>query len=236
MDLEVQTRVQSSNDGVNWLADKNMPPNIAERARIFTCDWPSDLFERSDLIQKEIEELARLLLDGIERRPSATNANLRGRDRPILFIASCLGGIILMKALVIADHNYLPIRKATRAIVFLATPFGDASFQDLVNWAVPGLKAWVAIRGQEVNKMLKAVEQPTFDVDELARSFTQLCRNDYLDLVMTFDETGQTNLYHKVFRYLPISSKQLVDKSSATLQMVPDPLPLDRPHITTNRF
>ncbi|KAK2598181.1 hypothetical protein QQS21_005658 [Conoideocrella luteorostrata] len=200
-----------SNNNVNWLADRSMLPSRVGQARIFTCDWPAGLFERSDLIQKRIEELARLLLDGIQRRarPLATNSYSEGDDRPIIFIASCLGGIILIKALVMADHEYRCLRRATKGIVFLATPFGGTSFQDVARWAEPGLKAWASIQGQKVSRLLQSVKGSTFNLDELVRGFTQVCRDNNLDQVMTFYETGKTNLYQKVFPYLPISSKQV---------------------------
>ncbi|KID80780.1 nacht nucleoside triphosphatase, partial [Metarhizium brunneum ARSEF 3297] len=214
---------------VNWLADKDMLPSRVGHARILTCDWPAELFERSDLIQKRIEELARLFLDGIQRRPSATNTSSRRGDRPIIFIASCLGGIILMKALVMAQYESCSIGGSsgsdTHAIIFLATPFRGTSFQDVANWAEPGLKAWAWIRGQKVTRRLDDVKGPTFDLVKLVGDFTRLCREDSLDRVMTFYELGNTNLYHK-----------LVDESSAILDIVPNPLPLDRPHLTMNKF
>ncbi|KAM4065654.1 HEAT repeats domain-containing protein [Hirsutella rhossiliensis] len=162
------------------------------------------------------------------------------QDRPILFIASCLGGVILMKALVMANNEYRCVRTATRGIVFLATPFGGTSFQDVAKWAEPGLRAWASLRGREVSKLLDSVKK-SVDIDELVRSFTQLyrdqlCRDPTRPQVMTFYELGKTNLYHKVFPCLPIGAKPLVDKSSATLQMVPHPLPLDRGHRLMNKF
>lgn len=104
---------------VNWLAHPDMLPKTAERARIFYCDWPADLYEQPDLVQTTVDVFALLLLAGIKRRLLATD------DRPILFIASCLGGVILMKALVDAGigDDYISIRRATRGIIFLATPF-----------------------------------------------------------------------------------------------------------------
>ncbi|KAK2616464.1 hypothetical protein QQS21_000506 [Conoideocrella luteorostrata] len=214
---------------VHWLADDDMLPHKVGRARIFTCDWPSDLFERSDLVQKEIEELARLLLDGINRHSR--------KDRPIIFIASCLGGIILMKSLVMAndDCEYRSIRRATRAVVFLATPFRGTSLQDATGILEFVLRTWASIRGQRVNKLLGRVTGLMFDHDELVRSFTKLCRDkDYPYEVMTFYETGVTNVFK--IPWLSSGSKRLVDKDSATLEMVPHPLPLDRPHGRMNKF
>lgn len=137
---------------VNWLASPQMLPGRVGRARIFTCDWPSDLFEQPDLIQKTTEEFARLLLAGISQRPLPKSSHSKRKDPPIVFVASCLGGIILMNALLIADHTlseYTVIRRSTRGIVFLATPFRGTSFQDVANWAEPGLRAWALIRGQK---------------------------------------------------------------------------------------
>jgi len=85
---------------VNWLEDPRMLPKRFPTARIFTCDWPADLFEQPGFVQKMIDEFARLLLAGIKGRHLATN-DQPGRERPIVFVASCLGGIILAKALVI---------------------------------------------------------------------------------------------------------------------------------------
>lgn len=113
-----------------------MLPSKVEGVRIFTCDWPSDLLQPSDLVQKTEEELARLLFEDIRRRVPATSDQV---DRPILFIASCLGGIILMKALVGAGETYHSVRRATRGIVFLATPFRGTSFRKVEAWAKRGL-------------------------------------------------------------------------------------------------
>ncbi|KAM6506307.1 hypothetical protein FSOLCH5_013297 [Fusarium solani] len=181
-----------------------MLPSKVGPARIFTCDWPADLFEPSDSTRKTIEEFARRLLDGIRRRTFATNGHARREDRPILFIASCLGGIILMEALVMealmmSDNEYLSVRRATRGIVFLATPFRGTSFQDVANWVKPGLKAWASTRSREVTELLHNVKDPTFDLSELVRSFTQLYRySAHPPQVLTFYELGKTSLYRKI--------------------------------------
>jgi hypothetical protein len=112
----------SKDDGVNWLQDRRMLPAAVERAR---CDWPADLFQPSGLVQKRIDEYALLLLDGIQRRPSATNG-ARGEERPLFFIASCLGGVILIKALVDAHSkrsNYRLIRITADEKLFIRSPF-----------------------------------------------------------------------------------------------------------------
>jgi HEAT repeat protein len=234
-----------------------MLPGRFPTARIFTCDWPADLFEQPDFIQKTIEDFARLLLAGIKARPPATD-DQPGSDRPIVFVASCLGGIVLIKALDMASREYLSVKKATRGIVFLATPFRGTSFQDVAKWAEPGLRAWASIQDKNVSNLLKDVK-PTFELGELVRSFTTLCReNDLLDHVFTFYETGKSSLPRTIAPWLPASLSQeqpvqlpslvlkpysveanvlqLVNKLSATPDFVGHPLPLDRPHRTMNKF
>ncbi|KAK4060252.1 hypothetical protein Purlil1_14300 [Purpureocillium lilacinum] len=226
---------------VSWLEDPEMLPSIAQQARIFTCDWPADVLEPSDLVQKTIDEYALLLLDGIQR--ALFGDGKRREDRPLVFIASCLGGIILARALVRADDKrsgYYRLRRATRGIVFLATPFRGTAFQDVTVWAVPGLKDKASLQGQEVSRLLDSVQGPTFDLRELVHKFTQLCQDkDSPCEALNFYELGTTSLPHKAFPWLPTwfdQRKQLVDMSSATLDIIPDPLPLNRSHILMNKF
>ncbi|KAF7558104.1 hypothetical protein G7Z17_g195 [Cylindrodendrum hubeiense] len=212
----------------NWLADSHMLPAQVQRTRIFTCDWPADLIQDSHSITWRIEELAVCLLAGIQtmRLTSAKNGL---EHPPILFIASCLGGLILMKALLIADNvqsDYISLRKATRGIVFLATPFRGTAFQDIANWSLPVLKTWTWLRNKAVTQLVDNVKGSTFDLEELVRMFSQLCQDkDYPCEAFTFYETGGTTLH-----------RRLVDRSSATLDIVTNPLPLKRPHVTMNKF
>jgi hypothetical protein len=189
---------------VNWLKQPDMLPEKFRSARIFTCDWPADLFEDSDFIQKEFEEFARLLLVGIKHRPRATYGDSdKEEERPIVFIASCLGGVILMKALVMASHEYQCVKQATRGIIFLATPFRSTSFEDVARWAEPGLNAWASIRGKKISNLFGLVK-PSFDLGELVRSFTALCEeNDLANHIVTFYETGKSSLLRKVAPWLP---------------------------------
>ncbi|PTB62032.1 hypothetical protein BBK36DRAFT_1130052 [Trichoderma citrinoviride] len=238
-------RAKDSNEpSVNWLSDPNMLPAKLKRVRIFTCDWPADLLQDSDSVPWTVGEFARRLLAGILDMRFSLAADAKGRDRPILFIASCLGGIILMKALVMADRpesDYYAIRKATRGIVFLATPFRGTSFQDIAAWVEPMLKTWASLRNRSVAQLLDSVKGSTYELEQLVRTFTRLCQDtDHPCKAHTFYETRMTILQSKV---LPAAlllwlgqSKLLVDRSSATLDIDSDPLPLERRHVMMNKF
>ncbi|RDW60574.1 hypothetical protein BP6252_11957 [Coleophoma cylindrospora] len=222
---------------VNWLEDRAMLPSTVDRVRIFTCDWPADLLQPSKLIQMEFLELALRLSAGIQSRPPGPSSGA-SRDRPILFIASCLGGIMLIKALVDAGKQDNPLRRATRGIIFLATPFQGTSFEEVATWAVPCMEAWALVQRREVTKLLASVKK--LDLDALVRNFTQLIKQqDPPCEVFNFYEKRVTSLPSKIFPWLPTRLRQeklLVDRVSATLEMVPDPLPLDQPHVLMNKF
>jgi hypothetical protein len=153
-----------------------MLPSVVGRARIFTCDWPAELFQPGDSVQSTIDEVALCLLDGINRRPLSKHSVKD--DRPLLFIASCLGGLVLIKALVSADNErseYHHIRRATQGVIFLATPFSGTSFQRVASWAEPGLRAWASVRGKEVNTFIKMAKEPDVDLDRTVAQFTEIC-------------------------------------------------------------
>ncbi|KAK3947445.1 hypothetical protein QBC32DRAFT_270792, partial [Pseudoneurospora amorphoporcata] len=237
-------RDQRNPNGVNWLAESELLPKEVGKARIFTCDWPADLLQRSDLVPKLDGEIVTLLIDSINRELLAKN---KTRDRPILFIASCLGGIILMRALTTtADHECTTscycLRKATRGIIFLATPFRGTSFQEVAHWADPGLTAWALIRDRKVSKLLDSVKGSTFDLEALVRKFTRVCQHPNRPfLVFNFYELGMTSLWRKIFPCTSVpraitNACQLVGRSSATLDIVLEPLPLDRTHGLMNKF
>lgn len=203
-----------SRPDVNWLADPDMLSSKMKRARIFTCDWPADLFQESDSIPWTVREFARRLLAGIHNMRFHSTPDGQGRDRPIVFIASCLGGIILMEALTIADNpqsDYVSIRKATRGIVFLATPFRGTAFQDIASWAEPVLKTWALLGKRSVTQLLDSVKKSTFYLEELVRTFTRVCQDrDSPCKAHTFYETRETVLPKK---FLPSLLLPFFDKS-----------------------
>ncbi|KAK5631514.1 hypothetical protein RRF57_007228 [Xylaria bambusicola] len=174
---------------VNWITHPDMLPKATgERARIFTYNWPAKLFQKS--IPTTLDQSAGVLLRDINRHLTET------KDRPILFIASCLGGIILIKALEIDRHNIDPQRlvKSTRGIVFLATPFHGTSFKDMPGQLV---NLWAWLQDQTVTALIGYTREPSPELNELVRRFLKLGDKDYH--VFTFFEAVPTNLLRKVY-------------------------------------
>jgi hypothetical protein len=180
--------------GVNWLSD--LLPRNFPKARVFTCDWPANLFKRSDTIETTTKELARSLLLAIEARQHDSE------DRPIIFIASCLGGVVLAQALILAAASrseYPNLWKATTGIVFLATPFRGTAFKQIARQSVFFLKGFAMLSGRRVTTLLDSVGHSTAFLEELVGSFTRICleRGDTCQLSVLY-ETGRGNLWRKL--------------------------------------
>lgn len=177
---------------VNWLTDRGMLPAVVGPARIFTCDWPASFFVDQDTIQMTTIELARSLLLSIqsERR--------KDMDRPILFIASCLGGVILTQAMVVAakqNSDYQSLWRATRGIVFLATPFRGTAFQDIADVAITLMDGYARLAGRSVTTLLHSVKGSTHFLEELVGEFTREYRQrDQTCKLAIFYETRKSNL------------------------------------------
>lgn len=185
---------QANSVGVNWLSD--LLPRQFPKARVFTCDWPADLFKRSDTIQMTTTELARSFLLAIQARQHGSET------RPIIFIASCLGGIVLAQALVLAAaprSEFAHLWKATVGIVFLATPFRGTAFKQIACQSVFFLKGFAMLSRREVTTLLDSVGKSTSFLEELVGSFTSIClqRGDTCQLSV-FYETGKGNLWRKL--------------------------------------
>lgn len=186
----------NSRNKVNWLEDSKMLLSKVEQARIFTCDWPDDMFQKS--IPRTLEESAKFLL-GTLRRHLERNRRA-GKDRPVLFIASCLGGIILIKALEIDRQDgdeccYPSLVTATHGIVFLATPFLGTAFKDMPDLAI---KAWALFKDQAVSTLIDYTKEPTPNLKELVQRFNDL-KYERRYHVFTFWEAYNTSLPSRIY-------------------------------------
>jgi hypothetical protein len=177
---------------VNWLAGPDMLPTRTGQARIFTCDWPADLLQRSS-VPTTIYESAESLRDSIVQH---LKTNER---RPVLFIASCLGGIILIEALEIdskriKDNTDSPsLTRATRGVVFLATPFRGTAFKNMPSFL---LKALSSLQDRTVSALIDYALSATPHLDQLTKDFITLARKHGYEVSM-FWEAQNTVLLRK---------------------------------------
>lgn len=189
----------------NWLANPDMLPTVTGRARIFTCDWPADLLQQTS-VPTTLHESAQSLHDSIIQHLKANTT------RPIVFIASCFSGIILLKTLEIdnqhtKDNTDSPsLTRATRGVVFLATPFRGTAFKNMPGFL---LKALASLQDQTVTALIDYLLDATPDLDELTKWFITLARNhDYK--VFMFWEARNTVLLRKFHLAWIVSTRTLL--------------------------
>ncbi|KAI1157792.1 ARM repeat-containing protein [Nemania serpens] len=171
-------RYNTKTGHVNWLTHERMLP--------VQKSVPTTLRESADSLRAGIS------------RHLEWNDETR-KERPILFIASCLGGIILLKALEI-DRSLVKVNSrpslisATRGIIFLATPFLGTAFKDMPDWE---LKVWASLNGKEVSALIDYTKNPQA-LGDLVHTFIGLSKaHEYH--VWTFWESCKTNLLSRIY-------------------------------------
>ncbi|KAK3332561.1 hypothetical protein B0T19DRAFT_415984 [Cercophora scortea] len=223
---------------VNWLADADMLPAVIPEASIYTYDWNANYFE--DAPVQSILGHAHSLLVLI--------SDLQGSNhRPIIFIASCFGGLILAEALTRAAQQgseYRHILQSTVGITFLGTPFSGSDASQQAQWQV----IVGGIMGEQTsNQLVDALNTSDRELRKLTQQFAELAGRDSDRIpICCFYETKETEMLRKVIsaRYVTkfsLVSKQLktrkllVTESSACLQSF-ERRGLDSTHSGLNKF
>ncbi|KAK8924386.1 Protein NLRC3 [Metarhizium anisopliae] len=222
-------------NNVNWLEKEDMLPHNVGNARIFVCNWEAEMFQKSTPtnLEESAQSFLRIMRHHLEQRERGAAAN------PLLFIASCFGGIILIKALEIDDTcREKTLIKATRGIVFLATPFKGASFKDVPDAA---LKAVALFRDQALTNLIDYVNEPKSNANELLKRFIDIKSRECYE-VCAFWEAEGISLFSKIYMAWLFSKRafalwgQLVDENSATAGWTFGGQRLNRPHGRMNKF
>ncbi|THY23943.1 hypothetical protein D6D00_05831 [Aureobasidium pullulans] len=107
---------------VNWLEAPFMLPNDIPNARIMRYGYMSQWFGKN-AIKQSTSDVAKDFLINLRRWRKDTH-------RPLIIIAHCFGGLVVLKALNDArnhESEYPTIFNYTTGLVFLGTPFRGAS-------------------------------------------------------------------------------------------------------------
>ncbi|KAK7959729.1 TPR-like protein [Apiospora aurea] len=117
---------------VHWLRDSDMLPAAIPEARIYTYDWNAKVFGHAP-VQTLLGHADNLLGQVAAERSQSSEA------RPLIFVASCFGGLVLAEAICRAAQEGSPYRGvllATVGAVFLATPFAGTDAAQPASWLV----------------------------------------------------------------------------------------------------
>ncbi|KAJ2978093.1 hypothetical protein NUW58_g7604 [Xylaria curta] len=221
----------------NWLSHEDMLPAAIPKARIFTYDWNANYFENAP-VQTLLGHASNLLAHVMGERGSTT--------RPIIFIASCFGGLVLAEAIIRAAQEGSPYRRVLLdavGIVFLATPFRGSDGAKQARWQV----VVGGIMGRETStQLVEDLNSKDKELRKLTHTFAELINRDTIRLpVYCFYETKTTEmLKHLLSPGLASrasamlrkkTKKILVTEQSACLDGV-EKQPLNATHSGTNKF
>ncbi|KAH7082904.1 hypothetical protein BKA63DRAFT_501828 [Paraphoma chrysanthemicola] len=141
--------------------------------------------------------------------------------KPIMFIGHSLGGIVIKKALVIAQANrtqYKDVFDSTRSVIFFGTPHQGAT---AVDWTEK-LELVSRVVGLKRSKVLKELE---------------LWSDSLLELSQTFFEQSNTLLITSFYERQPYNGVYVVREGSARGPFLHDtPIGLDANHHTICKF
>ncbi|KAH4806008.1 hypothetical protein HBI25_137160 [Parastagonospora nodorum] len=110
---------------INWLSDETMLPDVVKDARILSYNWKAYYTGKEASTETLIQEADSLLFSLHNNRTETKRCH-----RPIIFVCSCFGGLLLAKALPRAIYQahpnneiFEPIAGYTIGAFFLGTPF-----------------------------------------------------------------------------------------------------------------
>ncbi|KAB5514886.1 hypothetical protein GE09DRAFT_980434, partial [Coniochaeta sp. 2T2.1] len=115
-----QNKSWTADNGVNWLRD--LLPHDIPRARVLSWGYDANTHSSSRISCQYLYDHARTLVSDLCRKRRLTN-------RPIIFVAHSLGGIVVKSALIHADTarqgallEHRSIKVSTYDIIFMGTP------------------------------------------------------------------------------------------------------------------
>ncbi|KAI1159456.1 hypothetical protein F5B18DRAFT_677291 [Nemania serpens] len=148
---------------VHWLKDANMLPRVVPHARIIAYNYESRW--HADAPRTRLE------LCGEDLVKSLHNFRTDAPERPILFIAHSLGGLVVLYGLLYADSTeelkYLPAY--TVGFVPLGTPFRGTNMQNLATKV-----AWLMAPVGSHDGIIRELEQDGKHLADKVHTFGQL--------------------------------------------------------------
>ncbi|KAF2472617.1 uncharacterized protein BDR25DRAFT_284166 [Lindgomyces ingoldianus] len=215
---------------VNWLNEEAMLPTVAPYARIMRYGYQSQWFGEGAMRQKASTVARRLLLALQRKRKECL-------FRPLIFVAHCFGGLVVLKALLEAqqDENGWPgVFVSTTGLIFFGTPFRGAEGMTQMEMLEA---ARMEYRDDEVQpEVLKILEPGNEFLQEVVDQFGKTRRLANMAQVACFYELKSSNVGKIVgkqdrTRVVVSESSGCLDLSDATRKFS-----LSRSHFNMNKF
>ncbi|CAI6089264.1 unnamed protein product [Clonostachys chloroleuca] len=172
--------------GINWLQDQGMLPAVVPRSRIFTYEWNSG-FDQNAAIKNMAEHADELLRHLYKLRTAHDSRGLDGETRPIIFIAACFGGLLLLKALsqAMAEESQSPfpyslIPLQTAGAIFMGTPF-SGSHTALYETCNLRMRIGAHLGKDTSQYLVSLLKSDSSELKEIVENFKQLSSRSEFD-------------------------------------------------------
>ncbi|CAH0039537.1 unnamed protein product [Clonostachys rhizophaga] len=170
--------------GAHWLQDPEMLPAVIPNSRIFTYEWNSG-FDQNAAMKNMAEHADELLRQLYKLRTAPDSTGPDGETRPIIFIAACFGGLLLLKAFsqaVTEDHQspYSLIPLQTAGAIFMGTPFSGSH---AILYETCNLRMRIGEHlGKDTSQYLVSLlKSDSSELEEIVQDFRQLSSRPEFD-------------------------------------------------------
>ncbi|KAF5844167.1 hypothetical protein GGP41_002254, partial [Bipolaris sorokiniana] len=219
----------------NWLVEHDMLPAVAPSARIMRYGYESQWFGQ-EAMQQSVSTVAERLLRALKRERKVPMTDVP--FRPLVFVAHCFGGLVVLKALLEAEQypkEWPGLFSSTTGLVFFGTPFRGAEGMNQVEMLEAARREH---HDDQVQPAVLEVLQPgNAYLQDLVDSFLRKMRGQANKTqVVCFFELKSSNVGNIVgkqdrIRFVVSQHAGCLDLSEST-----DKRSLSRTHFDMNKF
>ncbi|KAI9844522.1 MAG: hypothetical protein M1838_002149, partial [Thelocarpon superellum] len=217
---------------VNWLCDADMLPHHMKRARVLTFNYDSAW--NFDAPAQRLLPLAEVLMTVLLDRRRREDI-LR---RPVLFIASSLGGLVVAQAIERASQmeaRYKQLLRMTVGVIFLGSPLRGTPYASATKW----LTMIAGILGRRPSEtLIRDLNGQSGVLDDLLSRFASVAQQPWFRLqIRCFFEMKKTQVINawRGSAFSRYSEILLVDGPSACIPGYAS-FPLNVSHSGMNKF
>lgn len=175
---------------MNWLEHAKMLPFLAPHARIMRYGYQSHWFGTEAMAQTT-PTIAQRLLSALKR------ARKTDRARPLIFIAHCFGGLVILKSLLDArsDESAWPgIFASTTGMIFLGTPFRGTNAMSQIKMLEAARREYDDDDDETQTQILRTLEPGNELFQALIDQFGKTRKGPNVAKVACFYELNSTNI------------------------------------------
>ncbi|RDW60746.1 hypothetical protein BP6252_12129 [Coleophoma cylindrospora] len=215
---------------VNWLKDDHMLPSIAPNARVLRYGYESQWFG-NDAIRQKASDVAKRFLIALRRERKDC------QNRPLIFIAHCFGGLVILKALLEALYHkdeWPGVFDSTTGLIFFGTPFRGAGGMKLSELLEAARREYE--EDQIQTEALQILEPGNEFLQGLVDDFGKTRSKENKALVTCFYELKSSNVGAIVGKQN--RTRFVVNESSGCLDLsdLTEKYSLSRTHFNMNKF